>query len=403
MSECVFTLTLLAAVVLIHRGVEASEGRRRLLLTIAAAGVAAAAVLIRSAAAGLIVAAILWLLKERLWKQAAVFAAVVVIGLLPWMTYARVHAPTAEQRAAHGGAVVYDYGDQFWMRWAGTPGLGRITIGDIPARIATNLTDVFARDMAGLFVPAFLRGPVESGEEVVSLGGRMGLVTGGMGSAVATMGISVGFGGLILAGFIATARRRLTVVEFLVPIALAIVLLWPFWSFRFVLPLTPFLFCYFAIGLHTLTGSPRVVRISLLCIIGLSLYDHAGYILHRQGQSQPSRDEWVGSVGEVDAALGWIGDHLGADGLVATTNPALVFLRTGRKSITYDDPTVTLAAWKARGVRYLACLRPMDLPPGPAGYTVLYRSPARLWVIELSGTGRPDDSRRGSVGASYSP
>ena len=100
-------------------------------------------------------------------EASALFAAGVVLCLLPWLTYTSTHAPTTEQRVQHGGAVVYSYGEQFWMRWAGAPAAGRVTATDIPARIATNLADVFARGAGGIFVPAFLRGPNESGEEVI--------------------------------------------------------------------------------------------------------------------------------------------------------------------------------------------------------------------------------------------
>jgi hypothetical protein len=382
MSECVFTLAQLAAVVVIHRSVESPDARRRLLLTVAAAVVAAAAVLIRSAAAGLVLAMALWLLKERRWKGAALFAGVVVLSLLPWMTYARLNAPTAEQRAAHGGPIVWDYVDQLTMRWAGAPGGGRITMADIPARIVTNLTDVFARDMGGIFVPAVLRGPSESGEEVVSLWGSTGLTSGGMGAAGATMAISLLLSGIVLTGFFVTAWRRMTVAEFIVPISVAIILLWPFWSFRFMLPLIPFLFFYLVTGLQVLTRSAPVARIALLCIIGLNLYDHAGYILQAR-QSEPVRSGWMGSARDIDEALVWIRDNL-EPGTIATTNPALLYLHTGRKSITYDDSVSRLSEWKARGVRYLACLIPLELPGHGAGpYKVLYQSPARLWVIEL--------------------
>lgn len=385
MSECVFTVAQVAAVVLIHRSVESPDRRRSLLLAIAAAGIAAASVLIRSAAAGLIVGVTLWLVKERLWQRAALFAAVVVLCLLPWLTYARAHAPTAQQRAAHGGAVVYSYSDQFWMRWAGSPALGRITVGDIPARIATNLTDVFARAIGGIFAPALLRGSNESGEEVVGLGGVAGLLPGSMGVAGASMVISLAFSAIVLVGFIEAARRRATVAEFLVPVCIAVVLLWPFWSFRFVLPLTPFLFFYLVTGLNVLTRSPQFARVALLCIIGLNLYDHAGYILHGRSQGQASRAEWIGGTQEVDAALDWIRDNLGTDGTIASTNPALLYLRTGRRSISYDDPTVGWAVWKTRGVRYVACLLPMELPSGrPGEYKILYQSPGRLWVVDLS-------------------
>jgi hypothetical protein len=384
MSECVFTLVQLATIVVIHRSVEATDPRRARMFAALAAILASASVLIRSAAVGLIAAVLVWLLKERRWKGAALFVGVLVLCLVPWFVYARAHRPSAEQRAAHGGAIVYTYGDQFWMQWAGSPGFGRITARDLPARIRTNLIDVFARDVGGIVVPTFFRGASESGEEVVGLGGTAGLSAASMGGAGATMVISLVLSAIALVGFIRMARQKLTAAEFLVPVALAIVLLWPFWCFRFVLPLAPFLLFYFSAGMQAITRSWRVARIALLCIIGLNVYDHVGYILHLRDQGRPSSTEWVGSSQEVDAALDWVARNLRSDGMIATTNPALVYLRTGRKSIAYDDPAIDLATWRARGVRYLICLLPLDLPARSSSqYRVLYQSPGRLWVIEL--------------------
>ncbi len=384
MSECVFTLFQLGTVVMAHRSVDTPDPRRAGISTGFAAILASASMLIRSAAIGLIGAVLIWLLKEGRRKSAMMFLAVVMICVLPWTIYARVHRPTVEQRAAHGGAVVYTYGDQFWMRWAGSPGLGRIAIGDIPGRIRTNLIDVFARDVGGILVPTFFRGASESGEEVVGLGGAAGLSAASMGGAGATMVISLALSGVALAGFVRTARQRMTAAEVLVPISLAIITLWPFWSFRFVLPLTPFLLFYFITGLEGLTHSSRVTRIVLLCIIGLNVYDHAGYILQQRHSNPTNSTDWVGASQDVDTALDWIGNHLPTDGMLATTNPALVYLRTGRKSIAYDDPTIALAAWKTRGVRYVACLLPLELPSRHSSqYKVLYHSAGRLWIIEL--------------------
>jgi hypothetical protein len=249
--------------------------------------------------------------------------------------------------------------------------------------MATNFGNIVIRDLGGIFAPLLLRGPNESGEEVVSLGGVAGLLPGSMGIAGATMAVSLTFGVIVLVGFVAAARQRITVAEFLVPVAVAIVLLWPFWSFRFVLPLTPYLFFYLVAGLQALTRSPQAIRIVLLCIIGLSLYDHTGYIVLGRGHSAADRVEWLGDAKHVDAALDWIHHHLGHDGTIASTNPALLYLRTGRRSIAYDDPTIDLSKWKARGVRYVACLVAEGLPPDAGQYTILYRSPAGFWVIEL--------------------
>jgi hypothetical protein len=375
MSECVFTLTQLAAVVLVHRAVEGPNPRRGVLLTIAAAIAAAAAVLIRSAAAGLILAVALWLIKERRWKQATLFAAGVVLCLLPWLSYTATHAPTRDQRLQHGGAVVYSYGEQFWMRWAGGAAAGRVSASDIPDRVFTNVTDVFARGTGGIFVPAFMRDPGESGEEVISLG------PGSMGDFGAMMVISLALSAVVVAGFIVTARRQMTVAEFLIPISIAIVLVWPFWSFRFVVPLTPFLFLYFVAGVHLLTRSLRVVRVTLLCLIAFYLYDHAGYLIQARSPDSSRRVEWIDRTRDVDVALDWIRQNLPNDGPVAATNSALLYMRTGRKSLAFDNPILPLKAWKARGFRYVVCLHPLEMPAGAS--KVLYTSPARFWVIEL--------------------
>ncbi len=382
MSECVFALLQLAAVVLIHR----SEGSRHrlqgLALIVAAAAIATGALFIRSAAAALVAAATVWLLKERQWQRAAVFAGIVTMLYAPWLFYTRAHGATAEQRAAHGGAVAYSYFDQLSMRWAGTPAMGRVTLGDIPARVATNVTDITVRGMGGIFLPVIFRGPIESGEEVIGLGGVVGLLPGSMGVARETMAISAGFAGVVMVGFVAVVRRRVTVTELLVPTSIAIVLLWPFWSFRFLLPLTPFLFFYLVMGLNILTRSTRAARLTLLCILGLAIYDHAGYIAH--ARSTGARSEWVGSMDALDATLRWVTGSLPQDGLVASTNPALLYLRTGRTSIAYDDPSLSWRGWRAKGVRYVVCLMPLELPASnPGDYHTVYHSPGRMWVVDL--------------------
>ena len=75
--------------------------------------------------------------------------------------------------------------------------------------------------------------------------------------------------------------------------------------------------------------------------------------------------------------------HLG-EGVVATTNPGLVYLRTGHKTLSFDRPLEDWSVWRSRGVRYVACFVSVELPvPSHGGYKLLYRSPAGFWVIEI--------------------
>jgi hypothetical protein len=381
MSECVFTLFQLAAVVLIHRSVTETAVSRSRVLTVAAALTAAANVLIRSAGVSVVLAIGLWLLKERLWKRTLLFGAVAAVVVLPWMLFARAHAPTAEQRTIHGGSIVYSYGEQIWMRWAGDPASGFVTLREFPARVGVNIVDVFGRGMAGIFAPSLLRGPAESGEEIVALGGAAGLGHGSMGGAGMTMAISLALSAIVVLGFVETARRRLTVAELLVPISLGIIFFWPFWTFRFVVPLTPYLFFYLITGIRTL-AAPGVVRIALLCVIGLHIVDHMGYIVATR-EEESRRVSWLAQARDTDAVLDWMAAHLG-EGLVATTNPALVHLRTGHMTLSFDRPRESWSVWRARGVRYVVCLLAVELPPDSVdGYKLLYRTTSGFWVIEL--------------------
>ena len=204
MSECVFAFAQLGAVVLAHRAAAAPSGRELRPLIVAAL-VAAATVLIRSAGVAVVAAVFFYLLHTRLWKRAAIFTAIVAMCLLPWLIYARVHAPSAQQKQIHRGAILYSYGEQFWMRWAGSVSTGRVTVADLKDRVGTNAVDVFGRGMGGIFAPMLLRGPDESGQELLSIGGQVGWTFVGMGNLSATMAVSFALAAVVCLG---SSERR---------------------------------------------------------------------------------------------------------------------------------------------------------------------------------------------------
>lgn len=385
MSECAFTLGQLATVVVAQR---AGERRRanQWHLPVAAGVLAAATVLIRSAGVAVAAAAFLFLLKERLWKQSAVFAVLLCAGLLPWMMYARVNAPTPEQREAHRGSIVYDYGAQLWMKRAGASLSGRIGVSELPTRVLENAGDVVARSIGGIFAAPLLRTPGESGEEVLSLGGSLGVNYVGLGSLPANIGISIVSAAIIALGFFRAVRDRMTPAEILVPLSLGITLLWPWWTFRFILPLTPFLYFYFVRGLSR-TASGAVVRVVLLTIVGLNFYDHVGYLAEARSD-QPTRADWIARAEEVEGSIRWIDAHIDRSTVIAATNPALLHLRTGHKTITLDSLAEPWHNWRRRGIRYVACLDHHELPDASKGtYRLLYpssTSPApAVWVLDI--------------------
>jgi len=370
MSEPVFTLLEVAAIVLIGR-----------LRPVAGGLAAAAAALVRSAGLPLIAAGALWYWTRRDRRSAVTLLQVAAISLLPWMLYARAYETPVSVRAAHGGAFVYGYSEQIWMKRAGEAQSGQITLSDLPRRVGLALVDIFGRDTGAIVLPALYRSPIESGLETMSVGGRRSdLTTGSMGNTAGTMIVSALLSALALIGFIARSRRGAGVAEWFVPLAILPVAVFPHWAYRLVLPLTPFLYGYLVDGLQALTTSwTRVLRVSLLCIVGLHVADHALYRVRR--------DEavWLADARELTQVTDWMRRELTAPGAVASTNPPLVYLRTGRQGVTSEGAREKWATWKALGVRYVVDLTGSGLPDRALGYRVLFTTTrSRFWVIEVS-------------------
>ena len=380
MSECLFTLALLGGTIFVDRAVTVEPSRVAGPDLMIAAGLSAVTVLLRSAGVALPAAAVLYLAYRRRWTQALVFALLVGACLAPWQWYSRTHRPSEEQQLAHGGAHAMTYRETFWQRWAGDRASGTIGVGELPARVFENAIDVFGRAVGGVMAPAIFRGPSESGQEIVALGGARGFRAGSMGGAPGAMAISFGLSVLVAAGYVVSWRRRPGVAEVLLPVSLAIVLLWPHWTFRFVLPLAPFLF-YYAAGGAELLGR-RVSRLFVLVLVALSLLEHGQYIALKL--SSPSAVDWIADAAEIDEVLDWVAANVPHTAVLATTNPPLMHLRTGRRTVAIDDPRGNWHRWQQLGVGYLVALRPSDLPDPGLGYEVVHRSGRRdLWVLAI--------------------
>lgn len=395
MSECVFTLVQLLTVMSVEKNL-----RREQQVTgwwVLSALLGAATFLIRSIAIGGLVAIVLYLVKERRFKAAILFAGTTAVLIAPWVAYTRANATTKELKQTHGGNIVYTYGDQVWMKRAGIRSSGTVTIADLPARVWENSFNIAARDFCGIFFPSFLRSSQESGEEAFSLGKSDTLGGGGMAGATTTATISITLFLLALLGFVVALRRQITLAEILLPCSLGIVLLWPWWTFRFVIPLAPFLFHYLLIGIATLAnGAQKLLRrttasdpwvlprLVLLCVLALYGYDHFSYINAQTRDVESSA--WVSEYNESAAVLAWMRTHLSPDAIVASSSPARVFLHCGYKALSCDQPLENWETWKRLDVRYLVILTSRGstvLDGQEKEFPVLYRSPNDMRVIDL--------------------
>ena len=378
MSECVFTLAQLATIFLIEKSVsrDASGGVISSAWRYVAIGGALAsfAFLTRPAGLGLLLGTIIYLLKEKLPKQALIFAAIVALLIGPWMLYSRSHAPTPEQRAEQGANIVQPYTTQFWQRVAGQPLSGTITAGDVPERVWNNLSEIGKYDF-GAFVFYSLYRPMEPGEPIrVPNEARM---------------ISLFFALLALAGYIAAVRERLTLAEIVTPLAMGVSLLWGWEQYRLLLPLVPFLLFYLLMGVRLIARlyqklyagtNTRAERIPLLAVSWLfvvsALYGNYQYIQRKYDPVPENRSRWISAFEENEAFIKHIGGNVSKDDVIATQNPALVNLYTGHKTVASDDPASRWEVWNRIGVRYLAKTSPFPVQPdaNENRYRTIYRS-----------------------------
>lgn len=365
MSEAVFLAVQLATVVVLERATS-TRG------TIAAAAGAAAAVAIRTIGIAVPAGALLYLCLRREWRRAGLFAAVVVLALAPWQIYAYRASAQAAPRGA--GEALPSYTQVFWQKWASDAKAGTATAAELPARIGQNVVDLVTRNPVALTLPALLRGAHQSGLELIGVG-TYGM-RGPMGNDTATIALSVVLFGLMAAGWVVALRRLAGPAEFIVPLSLAVIVAWPFWTFRFILPLTPFLLVYLVEGLRAATpGASRVPALVMIGVAGLSLFDHVEYVT----RARVRPPDWRVMAEDTDGVMAYLQQQAGG-GLIAASNPALVHLHTGTPTVQLDE--IDGPALKARGVRFVVWVHPVRMRP-PAG-TVRYVSPrSGYWVVEL--------------------
>ncbi|MGE0130193.1 MAG: hypothetical protein AB7U82_19075 [Blastocatellales bacterium] len=393
MSECVFTLLQLLAVISIEAGMREENGGRRYILL--GAALAVAAFLTRSIGLAIIAACVVYLLKERKWRLALVFATVVILLAGSWMIYSRLRAPTPDQRAEQSGMIVQNYTDQFWQRRAGTSSSGVIRSHELTDRFWSNAMEIIGNNAAMLFTPTFYRSPKLSGEESLEKG-----------DSAKTFSYVLSL--LIIIGFATSLRRKIMLADLIVAFTLLITIAWPWDTFRFLVPLTPFLLFYLIESLREIHGFAkrrthvklhpepwRALAVFAGCLLALYLFDHVGYLRARGDQSPAEYLPWRVIYDENRAALDWIREKAPEDAVVASENPAMVYLYTGRKSVAIDDPGGNWENWKRLNVRYLARLSVYTMadPAMDEGrFNMPFRSkgPLKLRVTDLG----PKENRR---------
>jgi hypothetical protein len=375
MSECVFTLLELAAIVALERSVRAGRDRAALRFTALGGVLVSAAVLTRPAGLGLLLGAPLYFARERLLRSLATFAVVTVLCIGPWVLYSRAHAPTPEQRSEQGANIVQPYTVQFWQHTAGRPLSGTIGLADLPERIADNLYEIANADLGAIAIYPMFRS-LEPGDNVEI--GR------------AQRGLSLLLTALTLFGYVTALRQGATLVEYATPLALAVSVSWGWEQFRLLLPLVPFLSYYLLLGVAALAaamqklrapdaGGPRWAAATVLvgAMVALDLYSHAQYLRRLDDPSPAHSLKWQRSFDANERLIRNLGETLPRDAVIAAQNPALVHLYTGLKTVASLDPAGSWETWRKIGVRYLAQTSPYRIEsrePFESRYPTIYFS-----------------------------
>ena len=161
-------------------------------------------------------------------------------------------------------------------------------------------------------------------------------------------------------------RRRLTLAEIVVALSLLAIVVLPWETFILVAPLTPFILYYFLIActkiyhLHLRLreepwkpGWPSLAVVAGI-LAAINLAGH-GFHFHKKFSSNPAdKPVWTRMYEENQRVLDWVNERAPEDSVVATSNPALVYLMSGKKTISAIDPVRRWDAWNGTGARYLA-------------------------------------------------
>ncbi|MGA1367938.1 MAG: hypothetical protein ACO394_05415 [Blastocatellia bacterium] len=378
MSEPLFAFLLVSVFVTIERAVRhhREEGRIRWALFVAGGLLGSAVYLTRGAAIPLLIALPLYLLKERLWRPLLVILLIFVMTIGPWTLYVAQHPVTEAQQYEQAGNIVVPYTTQFWYRQAGDTSSGTITVAQLPARVWANFSSMVAHDtikILALQLYIWVSTPsTEIVEPFVSVWVNL---------------LSILLFLIVLVGYFANLRTGMTLSEIALPLLLGLILLWPFETIRFLLPLSLFFYFYLFRGMAEIrawlrrseSGSlyaGRFLRAVLASLLALSLWSHASFLSHYYFGSLFDEIQWVSATEENIQLMRWIQSNIPPTEVLVVSNPALVHLWTGHKTVGVDSTPGRLERLRRElGVRYIVLHAYYGNAPLPEmqGFAVVHR------------------------------
>jgi hypothetical protein len=383
MPEPIFALSQLAAIAAVER--VASGDRRGWVAGLLVAWT----VLVRTIALPLlpVSCAYLWWRRQSVAPAARLLLGALLL-LAPWWMYTARHGSTPEQIAIVNDQMTVGYATFFLMKRAAYFEYGWATWADLPGRVAGNLSDLAVKIVGEIEAYPIFRSVEPGVWHWTPLGGVV--------SAALTV--------LTVVGFVVYVRRGARLMELHLLATVGLLLFFPFDNGRYLLPFAPFFMAWTASGGGVLARlavrasgvrptpaageSVALVLVALVCAVN-GVASIAPLVTPRATGPLVERYGWRESFAENRALLDWVARNVPPDAVLATHNPPLVYLFTGRKTVGHWDPALDRARWHAAGARYwVDCWYSWKKFPdlSGSGLPQLYRSPVlRHGVFALEG------------------
>jgi hypothetical protein len=326
-------LSMLALVCVDGKYESASTPGRRRAWLVAGAILVAASMLTRAFGVTLAAAVVLMLVARRRWIDAAIAVAVIVACLTPWWVW-QYHAARANGPIQTAMLLQGDLSYGLWL----PHGVGETA--------RTMVQNVF-RTMFGIC-------QFELALPNAIMAGSFSEVSWRMFVAHAVAYLATG---LILVGFVASAREKFRTVHVYALCYGALMLAWPFQPFRFLTVWAPLLIYVLLRGCAAVAGAvgrrrhadTATVWVVTACLVVCFVLDDAQLVASPPDRVYLMRKSAPTFAADAEATA-FIRSHTNPRDVIVSSEPARLFLRTGRRGVRlwHDNDPYALYNGKER-------------------------------------------------------
>jgi len=365
MSELLYALLATAALLCLDDRAPRAEGRRRTVTLLVGAALVGCAMLTRAIGVSLAIAAVATpLLRRRTW-DALLVGAVILACVSPWWSWQE----TAEIANGAAGRATLVGHELSYAGWLPSDPLEALRVaGQNLLRLSFGL---------GYFQLAL---PVDQVRAAIGEGGVRLVLLHVLCHATLVFA---------LWGFWLSARNGLRTLHLYAALYGAILLLWTFSPYRFLVPWTPFLIYFAATGLRAVLRARWLAGIAYAAVLALFLAED--WKLARSTEQNYFAREATIDWTELHDVERFLREHTDPNEVIASSHPERLFLTTGRRGhyfwpesdpVAFDyDPGRAASRFTILPVPAEARARSQDVERSLAQ---VYRDAKIAWYVDWS-------------------